>query len=66
VNWVSVSRCIDHGPTELQEGVTPNINPPSLPVALTDSGKSRLWCPPLAFTLIQNDPDIPPASKLVT
>jgi hypothetical protein len=35
-------------------------------VALIDSSKGRLWCPTLAFTPVQDDPDIPPVLKLVT
>jgi hypothetical protein len=57
---------IDYGPTQLQEGVTPNIHPASLPVALINASKGRLWCPPFSFTPVQDDPHVPPVPELVT
>jgi hypothetical protein len=57
---------IDDRPTQFHEGVNTDITPPSLPSALVDAGKGRLWRSALAFAPVKNDPHITPVLKLAT
>jgi len=57
---------IDHGPPELHEGADTDIEPAALSSALVDAGKRRLWCPPLTFAPVKDDPHVAPVLKLAT